>query len=325
MKHLFSKGIFALTLCVLSVTGAFSQTINMGSSPINFGTACYSSYIQNNTSTSELAFGINQYCFGPSYSWDEIVMDLFNIRLGIGVLTPSYQLQLASNSAAKPGSSSWTIASDQRLKQDVKGFTDGLSTVREIKPVTFHYNAESGYDPAPEYVGVLAQELRNVAPYMVHETQLTNSAGRTGDYLAVDLGAMDFVLVNAVKELDADLQATRAENEVLRGTLADMRAEIDALKAGLGKGGVSVVSSIMVSPNPASGETRVSCVLPEGVQAAEVQVTGLDGKSYPAVRVTGGTTNVVLNTADIPAGTYILRLVADGKVVATTRLVAIRG
>jgi trimeric autotransporter adhesin len=172
-------------------------------------------------------------------------------------------------------------------------------------------------------VGVLAQDLREVAPYMVHSTSLTDAAGKAGDYLAVDFGAMDFMLVNAVKELDADLQLTRAENEVLRGALADMRGEIDALKASLGKGGVSVGSaSITVSPNPAAGETRVACVLPEGVRDAEVQVIGMDGKVYPAVRVAGGASGVTLDTAGIPAGTYVLKLVADGKVVATARLVA---
>jgi trimeric autotransporter adhesin len=321
MKHLFSKGIIALALCVLTWTGATAQPISMGSNPINFGSSCYSSYIRNATTTSWLAFGINQYCFGPAYSWDEIVMDLFNIRMGIGVLNPSYQLQLASNSAAKPGSSSWTVASDQRLKQDVKGFTDGLSMVRGIRPVTYHYNKASGYDPNPEYVGVLAQELREVAPYMVHETQLTTPEGKSGDYLAVDFGAMDFVLVNAVKELDAELQTQLVKNEVLESSLADLRAEVEALKALLGKTTSLAQPSLTVSPNPASAETRISCTLPDHVQTAEIQVIALDGKLYPPFSVKAGTTTVTFQTESIPAGTYILKLVADGKPTASTRLV----
>jgi hypothetical protein len=39
--------------------------------------------------------------------------------VGIGLTNPTYQLQLSSDSAAKPTTSTWTVSSDQRLKQDI--------------------------------------------------------------------------------------------------------------------------------------------------------------------------------------------------------------
>lgn len=40
-------------------------------------------------------------------------------NVGIGVTSPTYQLQLSTDSAAKPGTNTWTIASDERLKENI--------------------------------------------------------------------------------------------------------------------------------------------------------------------------------------------------------------
>ena len=117
-------------------------------------------------------------------------------NVGIGNTgTPGYQLELSTNSAAKPGSSSWTIPSDSRLKENVKPFNDGLQQLLKIKPVTYNYNQQSGCDTKPVYVGIIAQELKQIAPYMVSTAKKNGS-----DYLNVDNGAMTYMLINAVKE-----------------------------------------------------------------------------------------------------------------------------
>ncbi len=41
-------------------------------------------------------------------------------NLGLGTVTPNYQLELSSDSAAKATSSTWTISSDQRLKENIE-------------------------------------------------------------------------------------------------------------------------------------------------------------------------------------------------------------
>ncbi|MFN8288124.1 MAG: tail fiber domain-containing protein [Chitinophagales bacterium] len=128
---------------------------------------------------------------GPS---DAMVV-LKNGYTGLGVSNPSFQLQLANNSAAKPGTNTWTVASDARLKKDVVLFTDGWQVLKNIEPVKFHYNEKSGYDTKPEYVGVLAQQLQKAAPYMVG-----NFTQNGTEYLSVDNGAMTYVLINTVKE-----------------------------------------------------------------------------------------------------------------------------
>jgi hypothetical protein len=115
-------------------------------------------------------------------------------NVGIGTTNPGFLLEV-NGSAGKVGGGSWSVTSDARMKDNVLPYTDGLATLLNINPVKFHYNQLSGYDTNPEYVGVLAQDLNTVAPYMVGSFQKN---GET--YYNVDNSAMTYMLINAVKE-----------------------------------------------------------------------------------------------------------------------------
>ena len=107
--------------------------------------------------------------------------------------------------AAKPGGGSWLATSDARLKQHISAYEDGLAEILKINPVNFHYNLQSGYDTTQQHVGVLAQELKEVSPYMVSSFTKDST-----EYYKVDNSAMTYMLINAVKELEkliAQLQA----------------------------------------------------------------------------------------------------------------------
>lgn len=113
-----------------------------------------------------------------------------------------------NGTAAKPGGSSWTVASDNRLKDRVSPYRDGLNTLLKINPVKFHYKEESGYASEPEYVGVIAQDLHEVAPYMTGT--FTNQKDKQ-EYMNVDNTAMTYMLINAVKEQQAQIEALQAQ------------------------------------------------------------------------------------------------------------------
>ncbi|MBK7692302.1 MAG: tail fiber domain-containing protein [Bacteroidetes bacterium] len=117
-----------------------------------------------------------------------------NGNVGIGTGAPTAKLSV-NGDANKPGGGSWTVFSDARLKNVSGKYEDGLSTLLKISPVKYHYNEKSGVDSKPEYVGVIAQELQKVAPYMVSNFTKDNT-----EYLQVDNSAMTYMLINAVKE-----------------------------------------------------------------------------------------------------------------------------
>jgi hypothetical protein len=60
----------------------------------------------------------NFYQSGGDFQTNVIVTS--SKALGVGVAAPSYKLQLLTDSAAKPGSVAWTIASDIRIKKDIE-------------------------------------------------------------------------------------------------------------------------------------------------------------------------------------------------------------
>jgi len=125
-------------------------------------------------------------------------------QVGIGTTTPGFLFEV-NGSAGKPGGGSWGASSDVRLKTNVAPYTDGLASVLSIDPVTYRYNELSGYDPGKTYVGVIAQQLQEVAPYMVSVSDRVAADGQTG-YLTVDNSAMTYMLINAVKEQHAIIE-----------------------------------------------------------------------------------------------------------------------
>jgi len=133
--------------------------------------------------------------------------------VGVNTTTPAFTFEVNGN-AAKPGGGSWINSSDRRLKQNINPYTDGLQQLIQIEPVTFNYNAISGFDQSKEHVGVLAQDLQKVSPYMVQ-----NYHHNDGDYLAVDNSAMTYMLINAVKEQQVEIEALKAAISELKTLL----------------------------------------------------------------------------------------------------------
>jgi hypothetical protein len=165
---------------------------------------------------------------------DGSASDLFLNATGGGVVISgsggtTFDL-LVNGTAAKPGGGSWTTTSDARLKQDVQPFTEGLSEVMQIEPVTYHYISQTGHDTSVEHVGVIAQDLQKISPSMVTECEMELVDGTKGNYLNIDPSAFTYMLINAIQEL-------HTENEQLTNQLQTQdklyREELDAMKAQL--------------------------------------------------------------------------------------------
>lgn len=161
---------------------------------------------------------------GTGYS--NVKLDITtNEEWGLYVDNPSAAVAAleVNGTAAKPGGGSWTAASDARLKNNVLPYNDGLETILKIEPVTFHYNERSGFNTEKEHVGVIAQELQKVAPYMVGVAKIR---ANQQEYLNVDNSAMTYMLINAIKEQQAQIEAQKAENTSLQNQVDELRKMI---------------------------------------------------------------------------------------------------
>lgn len=95
---------------------------------------------------------------------------------------------------------STTTASDERLKDNITVVDDALSKVCALNGVTFKWKKD-GSDSA----GVIAQEVMNVLPQAVKEV----SDLKEGSHLAVNYGALTSILIEAIKELSAEVEALK--------------------------------------------------------------------------------------------------------------------
>ncbi len=151
----------------------------------------------------------------PIYAIDENDQVDFYIRNRPSA-SGSATLYIAGN-AIKPGGGLWSASSDRRLKKDIVDYNDGLDIINQIHPVKFHYNKISGYTTSTEHIGVIAQELEPIAPYMVSNHEIKGE-----DYLQVDNSAMIYMLVNAVQELSEKVDALTHENQELKVTVESL-------------------------------------------------------------------------------------------------------
>jgi len=252
-------------------------------------------------------------------------------NVGIGTTTPTHLLEV-NGTAAKPGGGSWTATSDSRLKQEVRPYTDGLEKLLSIKPVTYRYNELAETDTEIEYVGVIAQELKEVAPYMVGSFELNGT-----EYLDVDNSAMTYMLINAMKEQQQqieELKSVQAENEGLRERLERMEAMIQQFGSTCCNGASNKLESPFQTdeaslkqniPNPFSGSTIIPYYIPQHAQHASLHFFNETGIEITQRAIQGTGEGQILFTGEqLPAGIYFYRLQVDGRNIATKRMVVLR-
>ncbi|MEM9685754.1 MAG: tail fiber domain-containing protein [Bacteroidota bacterium] len=246
-------------------------------------------------------------------------------NVGIGTASPNYTLHVNGN-AGKPGGGQWTNASDRRLKQDIKPFTDGLEFIKQINPVWYRYNGIADLPTEAQYVGVIAQEMQEIAPYTVSTFTHENEKGNTATYLEYDGSAVTYMLINAVKEQQTLIEEQQKELEVLRDMvygvatkLSNVSTEsIDSKEAQSASKDIALHQNI---PNPFNRSTKIQATVPETVQQAKIVVYNLNGLELESYAVaTRGNVSVKISGGRFPSGMYLYALVADGKVIDTKKM-----
>ena len=105
---------------------------------------------------------------------NEFVCDNVNFRVGLGISTPTFQLQLSSDSAAKPSTSTWTVSSDERLKENIVDADLNMcyNNIKNLKLKRYTwkdevYTADQVSDRSK--LGWIAQEVETVFPKAVEK------------------------------------------------------------------------------------------------------------------------------------------------------------
>jgi len=138
---------------------------------------------------------------------------------GVGVraqtnIASQYSLAAYSGLGAykTAGGNTWATPSDERLKKDIRPFTDGLDVILKIEPKRYYYNGLAKTNPHQEEFGIIAQDMQKIAPYTVSKHMLDmNKSGEEGapmmeEMLVYNSGALTYVTINAIKEQQAIIE-----------------------------------------------------------------------------------------------------------------------
>ena len=116
--------------------------------------------------------------------------------------------------AFKTTGGTWSALSDARIKENIKPYKRGLKEIMQINPIDFNYKKETGKGDRT-YTGVIAQELEKIVPTMVGTTR-ENISGKDQEVKFVDGNEYTFMLINAIKEQQKQIEELKAEVNALK-------------------------------------------------------------------------------------------------------------
>jgi len=262
---------------------------------------------------------------------------------GLGTDAPNEKLHVNG----KVKANMFVTTSDRRLKSDIEEFKYGLEEVRQLQPVSFAYNGRGGTTDGTQHIGLIAQELQAVAPELVEEfTHVTYEYDEDGTqrevgqekFLQIRDSEVKFMLINSIKQMAAENEALKSQNDALDARLRVLEDliknsgdnstnetdVIDEVNVSL-DGNNEIASLAQNQPNPFNENTVINYFLPENATGAHMNIFSAEGKMIKTIRLNEiGEGRVNLRANGLAAGNYMYQLVTDGGVVGTKTMVLIK-
>jgi hypothetical protein len=148
-------------------------------------------------------------------------------RVGIGTTSPGGQFELSLDQGRKPGTTTWTITSDARLKT-VKGpYEKGLNEILKLNPIVYNYKnvPDRKFEInvlQKQYAGFLAQEVQSIFPEAVENDE--------DGYLNFNMHPILIASINAFKEIKSQYNQLSKENEKLQNRLEALERRLEILE-----------------------------------------------------------------------------------------------
>ena len=229
-----------------------------------------------------------------------------------------------------------TGPSDRKLKDDIEHLEGVLGKINKLEPAMYRFNRAAYPEmnlPEGRQFGFIAQELADVFPELVHQSQFHNEDGDVVvDYKSVDYISMVAILTSGIQELSADAKAKEAKIAELEKRLTTLellvrenkdtesRSSNAATIDGTGKASLSVNQ-----PNPFSQRTTIPYFLPMSVQEATLLVFDASGKEVSRISLADrGEGQVELTFEQMNAGTYFYTIQADGQQLPMQKMTMVK-
>ena len=131
---------------------------------------------------------------------------------GCATLSSGGNLTITGATATKASGTTWANPSDVRLKDNIVPFTKGLAELNQVNPKTWVYNGKGETTAGTKGLGVIADEIESILPETVdtYKAKLNPSDTSETEIKRFDATEITWLLVNAVKELKAEIDALKA-------------------------------------------------------------------------------------------------------------------
>ena len=192
---------------------------NLGNSALSFGTN--DTERMRITSGGQLLVATTSGTMGTSGKTPvQRIVNSSNALIGLETTaTSSYNMMLFNNGNGEVGTintsgtgTSYGTTADYRLKENVAPMIGALDKVAQLKPVTYTWKTDGSVGQ-----GFIAHELQEVVPDCVTGEKDAVDENGTPQYQNVDTSFLVATLTAAIQELKAELDATKAEVQALKG------------------------------------------------------------------------------------------------------------
>ena len=334
----------------------YGRTMNLGGTGINFYTANEGAFggAVFPTDTSLILWSnsnTNNYLIMQP-SWGNVGIGTYtpnsklhvNGRVGIGgnTIAVNGQLELSADEGRKPSTSTWTIASDARLKKIDGSYTKGLADILQLNPITYHYKSvgKRQFDEKvlnTQSIGFTAQDVQKIFPEAVG----TDDDG----YLSLNIHPILIATINAFKDQQKQIDAKIASIKSLEEKVNKQQAQIDAIlqkMTSLEKSQNTCCNAAQLAktntqnesiedndipileqniPNPMKGVTVINYYVPAKYKAAQMIISDTKGTVIKTIALKSmGKGKVTLNAGSLASGSYFYSLITDGKKVMTKEM-----
>lgn len=198
--HLCRRGTASLLLGNLDAAAPVAQTLSVQSVVAGTSNTAGADWnITGSLSTGsgiagKIIFNLSQIvAAATAQNAASPVITLSNI-IGTGIRFNGY----GAGAITSDASGNLTAASDERMKDVLGEFTDGLAELERIQPIRYRWKDDSGMEPEHEYAGFAAGNVKDAIPM---------ATGLTPDgYMTLQDRALLAACVNAIKQLATEIR-----------------------------------------------------------------------------------------------------------------------
>jgi hypothetical protein len=136
------------------------------------------------------------------------------VGIGTPPSTGGYRLELPNTAgpAGQGRANAWVTYSSREYKDNITTLQDPISTIRQLRGVSFDWKAPLADGSRHHDIGFIAEEVGAVLPELVTRTADGNATG-------LDYGRVVPVAVEAIKQQQTRLETLEAENAELKSRL----------------------------------------------------------------------------------------------------------